>query len=224
MKTFLILLSVLLPNFAWSECDKTPLTESEADYFYAESSRELLQYEHRMLASIYNQRKGCREERFKHLVAAAESNNSTDQMLLGLEYMQRGQYQEAEAYLLKAVAQQNPEAMSVLGMLYLRHMNKEKEALPWFRKAEKSGETGAYFFLGAIYFFGKGVPIDSARSIRYWIKGANKGDCASAASLGDVYNIARYRARDVKLATYWYKKAYELGCREVKPQLDQLQE
>lgn len=89
-----------------------------------------------------------------------------------------------KGYLTLHKAAQSGVAKSqyLLGEKHFQSHN-YKEAMRWFEKATLKGDEEALFRLGEIFYFGKGVPMDSEKAKELYGKAAKLGHQASALAL-----------------------------------------
>ncbi len=83
------------------------------------------------------------------------------------------------ADLQKLADSGDPAAQNEMGVRYRLGSDVEKDpakAVPWFLKAAKQGYAKAYFNLGAAYYNGNGVPVNTQNSCAYFIFSADAGD------------------------------------------------
>ncbi|MDX2464407.1 MAG: tetratricopeptide repeat-containing serine protease family protein [Porticoccus sp.] len=83
--------------------------------------------------------------------------------------------------------------------------------MEWFTKAAEQGHAEAYFYLGAAYAGGEGVPKDAVKAVEWWTKAAEQGDADAQAWLGAAYYDGEGVAKDAAKAVEWYMKAAEQG-------------
>jgi len=99
----------------------------------------------------------------------------------GMEFYNKGQYEQALAELKDSVLGNDgdPEAQTLLGMMYLKGQGTEKDtvlATYWFQEAARQGNATAERTLGEMYLAGNGLPQDDYQAA-YWTQ--------QAADLGD---------------------------------------
>ena len=97
------------------------------------------------------------------------------------------EYKQALPLMVEASELGNPQAMSILGTMYLMgHGVKEdgQQAVTWLQKSIDAGFDGAISVLGMAYATGKaGVPIDISKARVMLTICAEKGDEQSARML-----------------------------------------
>ncbi|MFZ7172374.1 tetratricopeptide repeat protein [Avibacterium volantium] len=137
------------------------------------------------------------------LVARADSTLKT--------FSQR--YQEAK--------QGDASAQAIVGTAY--HFGREAskgeqevprdyaKALYWYRKAAAQNYAIAYYQLGHMYRFGRGVNKDLTQAFQYTLKAAQLGFTESMLEVAYAYEIGEGVAKDKKKAFEWYKKSAENG-------------
>ncbi len=119
-------------------------------------------------------------------------------------------------YLKKAIKNNDiPLAFLRLGIHYGWGMGVKQNhtlASHYYRKAEQFGCTRAYSYLGQEYRWGNEKnKIDLAKSLEYYLKGAEAGDRRSIEGLVSYYN---QEIQDFNKAKEWAQKAIDLGFDE----------
>lgn len=91
---------------------------------------------------------------------------------------------EAEKWYKKAAEKGNAGAQTYLAALYMR-LGRYEEAAQYYLKADEQGKLnpGSKYWLGYLYFNGKGVKPDSIKARKYWTEAANDGQPNAKASL-----------------------------------------
>lgn len=110
-------------------------------------------------------------------------------------------YKEAEPLMRQAAELGNPNAMAILGSMYLLGQGvpeNGKIALEWLEKAVSAGEAGSSAVLGMALATGKaGVKPDIARARELLTKAAQEGD-AKAAEMLDMMNTRKGLFRNLR--------------------------
>ena len=105
---------------------------------------------------------------------------STDEIYLkGLEAYNKQQYQEALPLIKQAADKKLPDAMAMLGSMYLFGRGVQSDGVlaeAWLIRAYKGGNNDAGSILGMMYAAGKGVPKDHQKAISYLTQAADRGD------------------------------------------------
>lgn len=169
-----------------------------------------------------------RPDAVKALIASAEAGYVEAQAVLGGEYlyghMDGTDYQQAFYWSEKAAAQDNPMALTNLGILYLYGHGVQADvpkALDLFRRA-----AGKYFkanrYLGLCYAGGIGVEQDNAAAAAWYQRGAKAGDITSQYLLGECYENGTGVEQDMEKAVAWYKKSAERGDEISEPAIKAL--
>lgn len=91
--------------------------------------------------------------------------------------------------------------------------NNLDKAKRWLLSAAEGGHAEAQYWLGYIYFFGKGVERDVETGVSWYKKSATQRFVHAQVSLGQIYNGWRYRfyPSDPLQAAVWYTRAAEQG-------------
>ena len=122
--------------------------------------------------------------------------------------------QEAKQWLEKALAQNEPYAYAVAGVLYSEKNNvfpiNEKKAYEYYMKAAELGEEQAQTLLALWYWEGRYVPKDEIKAVEWFERAANNGEIKAAKKLVEIYgqgskNIPKNEVRK----QYWQDKLSE---------------
>ncbi len=129
----------------------------------------------------YNRARGYYER-------AAEFNNPDALYNLG-EFYWHGysvvkDYCKAKEYYEKAAALNHPDALYSLGNLYCRD-NNYAMAIDYYERAAALNHPDALYSLGKVYEFGRGVPVNNAKSTEYYEKAAELNQMNALLTLGD---------------------------------------
>lgn len=73
--------------------------------------------------------------------------------------------------------------------------------------AADQGNADAQYYLGQMYYQGKGVPQDDATAVIWYRKAADQGDADAQHSLGTIYSIRRGVPQDYVQAHMWFNLA-----------------
>lgn len=124
---------------------------------------------------------------------ALDSNYASAQYIAGIMELNRGEIEEGIHYLEMASANEDPQAMLVLGQ----------------------------FFLGNILNLEK-VHLDVEKGITYLTTAAQKGLAQAALLLGKCYYTGTWVASNRLLGVLWLEKAQDLGSQEASRILDEV--
>lgn len=122
--------------------------------------------------------------------------------------------QEARQWLEKALAQNDPYAYAVAGILYAEKNNvfpfDEKKAYEHYKKAAELGEEESQNILASWYWEGRYVPKDEITAVEWFERAANNGEIKAAKKLVEIYgqgskNIPKNEVRK----QYWQDKLSE---------------
>jgi len=129
----------------------------------------------------------------------------------------------AMAQLRKAAEQDDANAQTTLGVIYMNGQGVPKDyskALIWFRKAAllslfrkgpPDGMPIAQYNLGAMYARGLGVPQDYSEAFKWIHKAAKQGHATAQYDLGGMYSNGQGVPLDEAEAANWYRKAAKQG-------------
>ncbi len=130
--------------------------------------------------------------------------------LLGVEALERGEYDRA-LKLLDPLAQQNDtRALYALANLYAAGRGRprdEAKAFDLCRRAAERGHAEAQYRLGTFYADGRGTEKNVPQALEWYRKAADGGVAEAANSLGYLYEHAIGIPRDVEQAIEWYYRA-----------------
>jgi hypothetical protein len=84
-------------------------------------------------------------------------------------------------------------------------------ALRLLRPLADEGNATAQNSLGAMYAFGRGVPLDHAEAAKWYRKAADQGNAAAQYNLGVSYANGLGVPQDYAAAMQWYRKAADQG-------------
>ena len=69
----------------------------------------------------------------------------------------------------------------------------------------------AQYYIGTLYYHGKGVPQDYEEAVKWYRRAANQGYAIAQFNLAILYNVGQGVSQDHKEAVKWYRKAADLG-------------
>lgn len=84
-------------------------------------------------------------------------------------------------------------------------------ALRILKPLAETGDAKAQFYVGKMYYLGKGAPQDHAQAIRFYRKAADQGHAKAQNDLGTMYVSGRGVDRDDAQAVTWFRKAADQG-------------
>lgn len=96
----------------------------------------------------------------------------------GMEYYQRGIYDLALQWFLKAADQGDVNALLQVGLMFDFGQGVEQsfsEALHWYMQAAEQGDKRAMYLIGHMHDFGEGMPIDRGTAMFWYLKSAHLG-------------------------------------------------
>ena len=144
----------------------------------------------------------------------------------GLAAYHRSDYAEARDIWLPLAERGDAGAQFFLGLLYFeartelgenlaliygeQHgvLRDYAEAMKWFRKAARQGNTGGQLRLGDMYEYGWGVPQDYEKAVKWYRLAADRGDTGAQFRLGEIFESGRLVApQDYVQAHKWYNLA-----------------
>lgn len=117
---------------------------------------------------------------------------------------------QALRWLQLAAAQDQPEALAMLGAMFEEGTGVAADpqaAFDYYRKAAELGDRGAQFDLGRHYRYGRAVQRDTAQALRWLRAAAEQGSGNAMASLGEMYRHGEGMAQDFGQAEFWNRRA-----------------
>ena len=88
------------------------------------------------------------------------------------------------------------------------------------KRLAESGDTGAQFILGFLYFKGLGVPQNYAEAMKWYRKAADQGDDNAQFLLGSMYYLGKGVPRNFIKAYVWSSVASTKGNEKAKEILE----
>jgi len=98
--------------------------------------------------------------------------------------------------------------------IIVRAQRNHRRLVKWaavYRTRAEQGDAKSQFALGAMYYYGKGVPKDYVEAVRWYRKSAEQGDANAQYSLSFMYHEGKGLPRDDSEATSWCRKSAEQG-------------
>ena len=86
-----------------------------------------------------------------------------------------------------------------------------ESAFEHFSEYAKMGNATAQYYLGEMYYYGKGVFQDYAKAVEWYRKSAEQGNAAAQGQLGYMYEKGEGVSQDYAKAVEWYRKSAEQG-------------
>ena len=86
-----------------------------------------------------------------------------------------------------------------------------ESAFEHFSEYAKMGNATAQYYLGEMYYYGKGVFQDYAKAVEWYRKSAEQGNAAAQGQLGYMYEKGEGVSQDYAKAVEWYLKSAEQG-------------
>mgnify|MGYP001187701335 FL=1 len=91
-----------------------------------------------------------------------------------------------------------------------------QKELDELKKKAVAGDAKAQTRLGAMYYFGEGVPKDNAKAAEWFRKAAEQGQVYAQYNLGSMYARGEGVRKDATKAADWYRKTAEQGYDEAQ--------
>ncbi len=125
------------------------------------------------------------------LEEALDSNSSSAQYIAGVQGLTSGNIEEGVSFLTLSAANNNAQAMNVLGQLYLGNVSgfetadfDPEKGMDYLTQAGRNGSTEAQIILGKCFYLGKWVHKDKLVST-LWLERAAKQGSKEAEKLLD---------------------------------------
>jgi len=160
---------------------------------------------------------------------------NTDQAIRWYQKAAAQGHVDAQYEFAGALGRENPEAVFLMGKMYLDGAGGVKkdvaEAIKRFKQAAVKGHVEAQYLLGVIYAEGEGVEKDNAAAAKWWemaakqghlkaknalkmgqvLKAAESGDAEAQYKLAGFYEEGNGFPKDAVKAFAWYKRSAEQG-------------
>ena len=81
---------------------------------------------------------------------------------------------------------------------------------------KKSGNDSEQYNLGLCYYYGRGVPQDYEKAVKWFRKAAEYGNAGAQYSLGDCYYYGNGVPQDYGKAVEWFRKAARQGDKDAQ--------
>jgi len=122
-------------------------------------------------------------------------------------------YGQARDYYLKAAAQNHPDALYALGLMYETGKSGQKDlakAMSLYRQAADTGKSpDAEYAVGRMVLRGRGVARDPAEGVKWLRKAADHGQVAAQYMMGAAYEAGWGVSPDLAEAYYWYRRSQQ---------------
>lgn len=130
------------------------------------------------------------EEAYQHLQMAANANNGQAHTMLGHIDMRSGRNDSAYMHFMHGVALNDHLSHYALGMIFYHGLLGKEVNYPKAKMhfeltldAERK-HAGAFFQLGMLYWYGKGIEADKAEAFKFFRKAAHEGHIQSKWNVG----------------------------------------
>ena len=97
--------------------------------------------------------------------------------------------------------------------------DRDTELVAYFHLDAERGEAVAQYYLGLMYFLGKGVSQDFAQAVAWFRKAAEQGPADAQFFLGGMYDMGTGVSQDYVQAVGWFRKAAEQGFAHAQNEL-----
>lgn len=148
------------------------------------------------------------KKKIEEYTKLAKSGDTLAQKQLGLILSKTGETLYDAIQWLQKAASTDPEAMYLLGRIFLKKLDNTEKAFFWYETAAKNGHINAMIDVGAFYLFGFQVKQDIEKAIQWYKKAAEKNSPVAYHNLGylcfqdpELYDVA----------LHYFEKAAELG-------------
>ncbi|CAK7038471.1 MAG: hypothetical protein DELT_00678 [Desulfovibrio sp.] len=159
---------------------------------------------------VYPKKLRLLRESLPALREKAETGDAAAQRNLGEKLLMLDEREEAALWLKKSAAQNNADALFLMGTLAF-DAKKPDEGTTWLEKAAEAGNTQALVTLGDFYQISRR---DYARSFPYYKRGAEQGNAYAQHRLAICYFQGWGVKKDVKKAVAFLKQSAGNGVSE----------
>jgi TPR repeat protein len=161
---------------------------------------------------------GASAESLQATMAKAKKGDAAAQWRLGMRYARgdgvKQSWAQARAWMEKAAAQGNLQAIGDLGVMYLRGYGVKQDydrARALLEKSANGGHPTAQLLLGDLYADGRGVKQDYVQAKAWYEKAVAQGETEAMVALGVMYERDDWVEKDLARAREMYQKAAERG-------------
>lgn len=204
-------------GICYDEGTGVPQNDAEAAKWYQKAAEQGYAKAQDLLGDMFYSGRGVpqdNEEAVEWYRKAAEQGYASAQTNLGHMYdcgdgVPRDKT-KAEELFRNAAEQGFARAQTRLGFMCWMEQN-HAEAVKWYRKAAKQGDSSGQYFLGEMYEEGQGVRQDDYEAMKWFRKAAEQGDEYAQNRLGLHYKEGRGVPQDDSEAVEWFRKAAEQG-------------
>ena len=106
------------------------------------------------------------------------------------------------------MAADNGDEKSLYWLGFLAYENGDyKDALEYFKKSARGGETASMVWVGSLYRSGKGCAKDYAKAMLWYKRAADKGNPEAMNNLSMMYAAGDGVPRNQEEAAKWFKMA-----------------
>jgi TPR repeat protein len=140
----------------------------------------------------------------------------------GTDAFNNGDYAGALTAWQAKADQGDPEAMTNLGLLYLKGLGTKRDYGKAAELYERAGQLGfviAQFNLANLYYGGQGVSRDLKQAARWYTAAAQGGHARSQFYLGQMYMDGDGVEENKETALTWYQKAADLELPDAQYEL-----
>jgi TPR repeat protein len=151
-----------------------------------------------------------------HLAYAQEEGDP------GTDAFNNGDYAAAKEAWQSKADQGDPEAMTNLGLLYLKGLGTKQDmgkAAELYERAAQLGFVIAQFNLANLYYGGQGVSRDLKQAARWYTAAAQGGHAKAQFYLAQMYMDGEGVEENKETGLSWFQKASDLGLPEAEHEL-----
>ena len=135
---------------------------------------------------------------FEYNQKAADLGNKDAMYNLGIYYGDKGEYERASAWFIKA------DRSRMVCLMYGEKLHQPKKEIACYEQLVSEGDSSAMFNMGYVYYFSL-KDIDNAA--KWYTKAYEYGEASGALNMGNMYKKLGQREKSI----YWYKKAADMG-------------
>lgn len=99
----------------------------------------------------------------------------------------------------------------MIRLIWCYNARRYESAFEGFSEYAKIGNATAQYYLGRMYYYGRGVSQDYTKAVEWYRKSAEQGDADAQCSLGYMYTFSKGVSSDYTKAVEWFRKSAEQG-------------
>lgn len=191
----------------------TPLKASEITKGFLQENLKAKGVPTAVISIICKSMEKLKENRFSDVCSFIEGLNSISLQVADSSDKKDGniaykQYEEGTA-VMPSQEEIDTWVKNVISGEY--NTGRYESAFEHFSEYAKMGNATAQYYLGEMYYYGKGVFQDYAKAVEWYRKSAEQGNADAQCSLGYMYTFSKGVSSDYTKAVEWFRKSAEQG-------------